>query len=182
MAYTMYARTGIGAGEPAVIAGASPVARFLVEILRAKGVTPAVVVDPAHEPWIDWLLGRGAIIARVDPGGAAAEARATIATAIAAQGTPALPWRLFAVDAAAATRAAELAGARATLTVLAPAPDLPGSLAERELAVIGVAGAHPDLVVEVAAMCVKGEIDLHAGTVVGSDPDPAMRAIVHVLG
>jgi hypothetical protein len=47
----------------------------------------------------------------------------------------------------------------------------------REVTVIGVAGAHPDLVVEAAAMCVKGEIDLLAGTTQNSR-DP-LRTQVH---
>ena len=64
----------------------------------------------------------------------------------------------------AASLGAALAGPRATLTVLAPVPTLPGDLVAREVTVIGVAGAHPDLVVEAAAMCVKGELDLVSGT------------------
>ena len=72
--------------------------------------------------------------------------------------------------------AASLAGPRATLTVRA-APGAPGAagepaalleLAAREVTILGVAGAHPDLVVEVAAMCVKGEIDLAGGTAAGA--------------
>ena len=46
----------------------------------------------------------------------------------------------------------------------------------REVTVIGVAGAHPDLVVEVAAMCVKGEIDLVAGT--STSRNDELRAVV----
>ncbi|HEX3483329.1 MAG TPA: hypothetical protein VHT91_50300, partial [Kofleriaceae bacterium] len=66
---------------------------------------------------------------------------------------------------AATAMAAALAGPRATLTVLAgAAAALPGDLLTREVAVLGVAGPHPDLVVEVAAMCAKGEIDLLDGT------------------
>jgi hypothetical protein len=80
-------------------------------------------------------------------------------------------------------RAASLAGPRATLTVLAgkSPPDLAGALLSREVTVIGVAGAHPDLVVEAAAMCVKGEIDLTGGVVVGDSPDRT-RAVVVPIG
>jgi len=62
--------------------------------------------------------------------------------------------------------------------VLAPITSLPGDLATREVTVIAVAAAHPDLVVEVAAMCVKGEIDLAAGTSATATGDH--RAIVSV--
>ena len=75
------------------------------------------------------------------------------------------PWRVIATEAAVVAQAAQLAGARATLTVLAgpDLPALPGELIAREVTIIGVAGPHPDLIVEAAALCVKGEIDLVAG-------------------
>jgi hypothetical protein len=53
------------------------------------------------------------------------------------------------------------------LTVLAPGAALQADLIDREVTVIGVAGPHPDLIVEAAAMCVKGEIDLVGGVGVG---------------
>jgi hypothetical protein len=57
------------------------------------------------------------------------------------------------------------------LTVLAgAAATLPGDLLTREVAVLGVAGPHPDLVVEAAAMCAKGEIALLDGTCTVADP------------
>ncbi|MBA3394085.1 MAG: hypothetical protein H0T89_15665, partial [Deltaproteobacteria bacterium] len=84
------------------------------------------------------------------------------------------PWRVIATSRDAAARAAALAGPRATLTLLAPVArssgDVLDGLISREVTVIGVAGAHPDLVVEVAAMCVKGDVDLVGGT--SSTPDP----------
>jgi threonine dehydrogenase-like Zn-dependent dehydrogenase len=170
VAYTLYARTGIGPREPTVIVGASPVARFLVEILRAKGAAPVVVADPADAAWIAWLAARGAAVARAGASAGGDEVRAAVAAELAAQGAgaPARPWRVLAASREAAPRAAALAGPRATLTLLAPVPDLPGDLIAREVTVIGVAGAHPDLVVEVAAMCAKGEIDL-------ADPTSAWR-------
>jgi hypothetical protein len=48
------------------------------------------------------------------------------------------------------------------LTVLGAAA-LPTELTAREVTIIGVAGPHPDLIVEAAAMCAKGEIDLAGG-------------------
>ncbi|HWO18997.1 MAG TPA: alcohol dehydrogenase catalytic domain-containing protein [Kofleriaceae bacterium] len=176
VAYTLYARTGIGPREPTVVVGASPIARFLVEILRAKGAAPVVVVDPAHAAWAAWLAGRGAAVARAGADADDDEVRAAVAAELAAHGAGARPWRVLAATREAVPRAAALAGPRATLTLLAPVPDLPGDLVAREVTVIGVVGAHPDLVVEVAAMCQKGEIDLVDGT--AAAPDDVMRAVV----
>lgn len=156
-AYTLYARTGLGPREPVVVVGANAVSRFLVEILRGKGMTPTVIIDEDDEAWRSWLLAKGAAAVRSD---------ATLVTeAIGAQGLGNRPWRVIATEAAAVPTAARLAGARSTLTILAEAstPALPGDLMAREVTVIGVAGPHPDLIVEAAALCVKGEIDLAAG-------------------
>ena len=89
------------------------------------------------------------------------------------------PWRLIATSPQGVEVAARLAGPRATLTVLAnsPTPALPGELLAREVTIIGVAGPHPDLIVEAAALCVKGEIDLAGGVGDGTDPTRA-----HVIG
>ncbi len=173
LAYTLYARTGVAPREPVVITGASPVTRFLVEILLAKGATIAVVAEPTHAAWADWLLAKGVAVARTAQPD---DARATCIAAFSAQGLGGKPWRVIATTAAGAPVAAALAGPRATLTVLAPISALPGDLADREVTVITVAGAHPDLVVEVAAMCVKGDIDLVAGTAADATSDH--RAIV----
>ncbi len=174
VAYTLYARTGIAAREPAVIVGASPITRFLVEILLAKGITPAVVADPAHGAWVDWLLGKGVSVARMVADQDAV--KATIGAAFAAQRLGTRPWRVIVTSPEAAALGAALAGPRATLTVLAPITAMPGDLIAREVTVIGVAGAHPDLVVEAAAMCVKGEIDLVAGT--STTRNAELRALV----
>jgi D-arabinose 1-dehydrogenase-like Zn-dependent alcohol dehydrogenase len=155
-AYTLYARTGLSPRDPVVVTGATAVTRFLVEILRAKGVAPVVVAAPG--PWADWLLAKGCAVVG-DAGGAAITA--SVASAIAAQGLGTRPLRLIATG--DLERAASLAGPRATVTVLAPAAPLPGSVIDREVTVVGVAGPHPDLIVEAAAMCVKGEIDLAGG-------------------
>lgn len=168
-AYTLYARTGLGPREPVVVVGTNPITRFLVEILRGKGIIPAVVIArDAPADWRDWLLGKGTAV--VD---GSTDLHAAVTAAIAAQGTGNRPWRVIATEAGAVATAAALAGARATLTVLADAslPALPGDILAREVTVIGVAGPHPDLIVEVAALCVKGEIDLAGG--VGDDPTRA---------
>lgn len=180
-AYTLYARTGLSPREPVVIVGTTAVTRFLVEILRAKAITPVLVVDDAAPAgWRDWLLAKGAAVVGTDSSSLAAAVTATIS----AQGQGAKPLRLIATVPAALPLAVSLAGPRATLTVLAPAgapvPALDGELLARELTVIGVAAPHPDLVVEAAAMCVKGEIDLAAGVDTGDGADPT-RARVTVI-
>jgi 6-hydroxycyclohex-1-ene-1-carbonyl-CoA dehydrogenase len=170
-AYTLYARTGLGPREPVVVVGVNAVTRFLVEILRGKGITPTVIVDDGDEAWRSWLLAKGAAAVRSD---------ATLVTeAIGAQGLGNRPWRVIATEAAAVATAATLAGARSTLTILADGatPALPGDLMAREVTVIGVAGPHPDLIVEAAALCVKGEIDL-AGGVTPDDERTRARVLV----
>jgi 6-hydroxycyclohex-1-ene-1-carbonyl-CoA dehydrogenase len=173
LAYTLYGRTGAAPREPLVVVGAAPVTRFLVEILLAKGLIPVVVADLAHTAWCEWLRGKGVALA---PGTSADEVRPPIVAVFTAQGLGTKPWRVIATSADSIGLGAALAGPRATLTVLAPVSALPGDLAAREVTVIGVAGAHPDLVVEVAAMCVKGEIDLIAGT--APAPNTELRAVV----
>jgi 6-hydroxycyclohex-1-ene-1-carbonyl-CoA dehydrogenase len=173
-AYTLYARTGLGSREPVVIVGDNAITRFLVEIVRAKGITPTVLASD-DDAWRDWLLSKGAAVVRADD----ARVHEAVTAAIATQGLGARPWRVIATAAAGLPRAAELAGPRATLTVYADAtsPALPGAVLAREVTVIGVAGPHPDLIVEAAAMCVKGEIDLAGGVSVGATGD-ATRAVV----
>ena len=169
LAYTLYARTGLAPRDPVVIAGANAIARFLVEILVAKSITP-VVVAPAGD-FTSWLLAKGAV---------ATDSAATVAQALAGQGLGAnRPPRVIVADPEALAIAAQLATARATLTVLADRalPDLPGALLAREVTITSVAAAHPDLYVEAAAMCAKGEIDLIGGTT--SDPNDRTRALVY---
>ena len=137
--------------------------RFLVEILRAKDITPTVVADARCVPGLDRLAAREglrggrSLAAARSPRRSRRRAWARGRCALLATGAPEV--------------AAALAGPRATLTVLAPAPALPGELVAREVTVIGIAGPHPDLIVEAAAMCVKGEIDLAGG--VGDGPAQA---------
>lgn len=155
LAYTLYARTGIGPREPVVVIGGTPIGRFLIEILLAKGIQPTVVA--AGGAWGDWLRARGVAVAAD---------RAALIAAFAAGDHGGRPWRILCADPAAqvVAAAAELAGPRATLSVLAGDAAIPGDVLRREVAILGVAGPHPDLVVEAAAMCVKREVDVEAGT------------------
>ena len=172
-AYTLYARTGLGPREPVVLLGDTALTRFLVEILRTKDVTPTVITA-GDTTWRDWLLGKGAAV--VD--GQATDLHAKVTAAIDAQGLGARPWRVIATAPNVLPRAAALAGPRATLTLHADSstPALPGDVLAREVTVIGVAGPHPDLIVEAAALCVKGDIDLTGG--VTTDPHDHTRALV----
>jgi len=163
VAYTLYARTGLAPRDPVVVLGDTAVTRFLVEILRAKGLTPVVVTARAD------LAANGALVV-AEPAG--------VAAATATLGLGERPLRVIATAPEVLSAAAELAGPRATLTVLAPAGDLPGALVAREVTIIGVAGAHPDLITEAAAMCAKGEIDLAGG--ITHDPADHTRALVIV--
>lgn len=156
LAYTLYARTGVAPRDPVVVVGASPIARFLVEILLAKAIAPVAVAVAAPGPWADWLTGRGVAVAAD---------RDAVTAAFAAQSLGTKPWRVICGDPAATDVALALAGPRAMLATL-PAAIPPEAMHEalaREVTILGVAGAHPDLVVEVAAMCVKREIDLGDG-------------------
>jgi hypothetical protein len=145
-----------------VVVGGSPIARFLIEILLAKGIAPAALAEPG--PWADWLAGKAVAVAHD---------RDSLTAAFAAQSLGTKPWRVMCSDPTAVAAAVALAGPRAVLTLLAAPipPDLACDALAREVTIIGVAGAHPDLVVEAAAMCVKGEIDLAGGvTNVPGDP------------
>ncbi len=131
IAYTLYARTGIGSRDPVVVVGDSPIANHLVAVLRAKGIAPETTTDAAQIRARFTELGFGQ-----------------------------RPWRVIATTADAVAQAAAMCGPRSTLTVLAPVPTLPGDLASREVTVITVAGAHPDLVTEIAALVMKGELPI----------------------
>lgn len=161
LAYTIYARTNLAPREPVVVVGSGDVARFLVQILVAKGIVPTVVVDPAGDSTLaDLALAVGAAIARIGADTSEADARAVVFATFAAQQIGNRPWRVLATTPAAIPRAAGLAGPRATLTVVAGGPDLPAALVAREVTILTVAIAHPDLVVEAAALCVKGDVTL----------------------
>ena len=168
IAYTLYARTGVGPREPVVVLGGTPIGRFLIEILIAKGIQPAVIA--ADGAWADWLRERGVTIA-LD--------RAALAAVFARGDHGTRPWRVICADPAGVAAAAELAGPRATLTALAGGAALPGEVLSREVAIVGVAGPHPDLVVEAAALCVKREVDVVAGTSLVAEP---LRTHVRTVG
>jgi 6-hydroxycyclohex-1-ene-1-carbonyl-CoA dehydrogenase len=171
LAYALYARVGVGPGEPTVVLGDNVVARFLIEILIAKQAAPIVIVrSNAPAGWRAWVEAR-ARVAAVDHDAPDAEARAAVVAAAHAAGHGDRPWKLFETTGLASrqTRALAIAGPCAIVALAAPgatghpaqAIEL-GDALDRDVTVIGVAGAHPDLLVEVAAMAVKGELDVAA--------------------
>lgn len=156
LAYTLYARTGIGPREPTIVTGNNAIAKFLLQILLAKGIAPTAVADPDDDGWIDWLLSKGIAIARVARDATDDDARGAVTATLAAQDAAGRAWRVIACDGPA--RAAGIAGPRATLTLRAPIETIAGACLAREVTIIGVAGAHPDLVVEAAALCARGDV------------------------
>jgi len=158
LAYALYARAGVGPRDPAIVVGDDAVARLLADVLIAKSAPPILVTaEPA-------LVARGAArdLSVVAPEAGLEAVRA----AAEARGHGARPWKLFATDPAAAQRALALAGPRATVAIAAPGGaigagvlDLAPVLA-REVTVLGVRGAHPDLLPELAALAIRGEVDL----------------------
>jgi D-arabinose 1-dehydrogenase-like Zn-dependent alcohol dehydrogenase len=171
LAYTLYARASLAPREPVVVVGGNAIARFLVDILRAKSIAPILVVDDTSA-WRDEPASRGVSVA------GSATAHDDVAAAIAAQGVGSRPRRVLATEPSAIALACELAGARATLALVSgrDTPALPGQLFAREVCVIGVAGPHPDLMLEAAALCARGDIDLVGG--VSEDPADRTRATV----
>lgn len=174
LAYTLYARANVAPRDPVIVVPGTAadddraIARALVQILIAKGVTPIVVIDPeaaADAALAELALAAGAALARVPAASAEADARALVAATLAAQDGDATgdrralrPWKVIAAGPTALPRATPLCGPRAQLTLVAGDLPIPSVLARREVAITPVAGAHPDLVVEVAAMCVRGEL------------------------
>jgi threonine dehydrogenase-like Zn-dependent dehydrogenase len=138
LAYALYARAGVGPREPAIVWGRGAVARATAAILAAKGAPAAIVTDEDA-------------------------ARAALAEHDARRPRKVLVTAPELLPAALAT-----AGPRATVVVLtapgvarAPAVELGDVLAD-ELVVTGVRGCHPDLVPELVALAVRGELDLGA--------------------
>jgi threonine dehydrogenase-like Zn-dependent dehydrogenase len=138
-AYAAYARAGLAPNLPAIVIGRGPVARALARIAVARGarVTIAAPDEPAD-----------AVAARV-----AADA--------SGGGDP--PTIFDAGEPGGAALAHALLAPAATLVLLAgeaPAALDLGALAARQATAIGVAGAHPDLATELAALVVRGELAL----------------------
>jgi threonine dehydrogenase-like Zn-dependent dehydrogenase len=119
--------------------------------------------------WRAWLEAKGATPV-VAPAGAGSDAVRELARgALDLRGQGVRPWFVFETGgrADAQSLALALAGPGATVVLAAPAATgaAPGAVdvgaaLDREVTVISVAGAHPDLLVDVAALAIRGELDL----------------------
>ena len=195
-AYAMFARASVAPGEPVVIIGSDGdiVARFLVEVAIARGVRPMVILGHDQEEFARWLRARDATAIEIptsdlnateDAAGSSGsrDAVAAIVTRAAdAAGFGQRPWTIFETSAAPGHRdlAHALVGPAATLVLLAGSArgrdqgdTAAGShglafeaLARANATCIGVAGAHPDLLPETAALVVRGAIDLDTAAAV----------------
>jgi 6-hydroxycyclohex-1-ene-1-carbonyl-CoA dehydrogenase len=184
--YAFYARAGVGPREPTVVLGDDAVARCLVEVLVARGAPPVVLVGAGrpgdHDGWHSWLESKGATPVAI-PDGASSEAVRELARgALDLRGQGVRPWFVFETGgrASAQSLAIAIAGPGATVVLAAPAAtgaptgavDL-GAALDRELTIISVAGAHPDLLVDVAALAIRGELDLAAAAEIVSPAELA---------
>ncbi len=170
LAYALYARAGVGPRDPAIVLGSGPRARLVAELLHVKGVTPIVAT---HDAAVIAALGDRARVTALHT--------AAIEDAAAAYGVR--PRRVIVTDGALLDTALRIAGPRATVVVAAdllPAlsPLTPLELALcQEVVIAGVAGCHPDLVPELVALAVRGDLALADVTeVVTVDELPARLA------
>lgn len=155
LAYALYARLGVGPREPVIVWGRGVIARATAAILAAKGAPARVATDDAA---LAAALGDTAVAA--DP---------AAATAALAGHDPLRPRKLVVTAPDLLAPALAMAGPRATIVVLAapgtagvaPALELAAALAD-ETVITGVRGCHPDLVPELVALAVRGELPLDA--------------------
>lgn len=188
-AYALFVRAGVGPGEPVVIMGRGVVARFLVDIAVARGTRPMVAASE-HTGWQTWIRDHGGIAVSWNPespGESPAQARRAFRAAAADSGHGERPWHIFETSAELESRrlALSVAGPGARVTMLARraqgygAPgdtlDIDATL-DLDGSILGVAGAHPDLLPEIAALVVRGEIDVTSAAQVVA-PDAIMDAM-----
>ncbi len=153
LAYALYARLGVGPKEPVIVWGRGAIARATAAILDAKGAPARVATDDAA---LAAVLGDTAVPATTDA-----------AIAALADRDPLRPRKLVVTAPELLGPALAAAGPRATVVVLsspgtaggAPAIDLAAALAD-EVVITGVRGCHPDLLPELVALAVRGELPL----------------------
>lgn len=154
LAYGLYARLGVSPREPVVVWGDGALARLTAAILVAKGAPPVVATDDEQ-------------LAAALPAGVLRCAARAAAVDEALAGAGRRPRRVVVTAPRALPTALAAAGPRAMVVVAAgdepPTLALTAALAG-ELTIAGVAGCHPDLLPELAAMVVKGDLDLAAAT------------------
>ena len=145
-AHAMIARAGLGAGDRCLVVGGGPVATLARQVAAARG---------AHE------------------GAPAAEAGGPLAAILWTGGDPTtLASALARPDPAVTLVMLARSGSSAALSGVEP--ERLDQLLAAGGTVAGVPGAHPDLVPEVAAMAVKGELDLAAAAAVWRPEGPPL--------
>ncbi|HVK78924.1 MAG TPA: alcohol dehydrogenase catalytic domain-containing protein [Kofleriaceae bacterium] len=149
LAYALYARAGVGPREPAIVWGRGALARLCATILAAKGAPAVVATDDAA------LAAVSTHPVAADP--AAADA--------ALRDHGARPRKVLVTDGDLIPAALAAAGPRATVVVATGPGRTPVAAASLtalrdEVTLAGVAGCHPDLVPELAALAVRGDLEL----------------------
>lgn len=155
LAYAMYARANIGPRDATIVVGDDVVAHLLIDVLIAKGAPPVVVSDA---PALQAHARR-----RQLPHVGVADLATALAPACAAVEHGTRPRRIFVTGAARPLAPGALLGPRAAVTMLAPAswPTLDAAtLAPWEATCTGVRDGHPDLLLDVAALVQRGELDV----------------------
>lgn len=160
MAYALYARLGISPREPVVVWGNGALARLTAAVLIAKGAPPIVATD---DEALAAVLPAGVVRCPSDPD--------LVAQALVAAGAGRRPRKLAVIDPAYLGRALAIAGPRAVIAVAhqlaGEATGLAAALAAAlaaEATVAGVVGCHPDLLPELVALAVRGDVELAATT------------------
>lgn len=161
LAYTMYARANIAPRDATIVVGDDVVARLLVDVLVAKGAPP-IVVHATATPGDVAVRARSLDLPTVP----ALELAAALPAALVRADAGARPRRLLVTD-DAALPAGTLRALLSPLCTLVTASATP-RLDEATLAALAAADAtvrcvrwpHPDLVLEVAALAQRGELDL----------------------
>jgi len=162
--YGALMRAGIGPGELVVVVGGGVRGAFAVAIARAKGAHPVLVdASPARRERAAALGARFAVDGALAP----TQLREALAREAAALGLPLSGAKLLETTATAQGRAIALAllGDGGTAVLLdggdqTAAPLACELFAREETQVIGASACHPDLLPELCALVVRGELPL----------------------
>jgi D-arabinose 1-dehydrogenase-like Zn-dependent alcohol dehydrogenase len=159
LAYAMYARANVAPRDATIVVGDDVVARLLIDVLVAKGAPPIVV----HAATGDGCARAHALDLPTAP---AQDLAAALPAALVRAEAGARPRRVFVTDDEALPAGAlpSLLSPLATMITASVAPRLDAAtlaaLAAAEATIRSVRTPHPDLVLEVAALAQRGELDL----------------------
>ncbi len=167
-AYTLYARANLAPGARALVLGRGVVARLCVQILAAQGIRAAVAASDAE--WGKCAADAGAEVLQLDGEPDAKVLRERI-SATAGEEASAEVDAVFETSGEPTSRALALALASPGATAILAGRGITGAPMERRqtsvdeaadagATIIGVAGPHPDLLPEAAALAARGELDL----------------------